>query len=775
MKRLGFPVMMLVLVVVVGGGVWSYFYSPFSVRIRRLAQVSYTTSGPRQVRAKETLKWMGPKAIPALVKLLKHPNSRVRRAATKTFTWLQTQDFIVVQSLGTLLKDPDWRVRRFAARALGKRRWRASPVLPALVQALKHEKEWLVRRDIVDAIRQMGLFAYKATPTLIRFAQDKDHSVRTAALNALTHVQALPAQTVPVFIQALQDRQWQVRERAALELKQMGTKAAPAFSALAHAAHDSNIRVRKASLQALRAIGSNVLEPMLRSSNPWQKINAAKALEVLGVEATSSISTLLEVAEDPHANIRMAALSALRHMGPQGLSAFLSLLKHPKPAMRAVVASELHQLSALAVVAAPALYRMLQDGDQQVRWSAAQAIARLPSILPTLRALLSHKDIWYRQKSVHTLSLLGERAVLILLEALSNTDALVRSKAAEALGRIHLSSSTVAYRQKLPPSLLKRGFKALILRDLALALNDKDARVKQAAVAALMKQGFDGQKHVWAFLSRCNEEQLLLALSAAPIFPTLNPKETDELLLRLRRALGSKKESNRIRSARILGKLGPKAGLATILLNQLLEDPRKRVRMASIIALSQIGSQARIAIRSLVRVVHTHSREERLAALEALVKLSSYSKRAIHALKNLLHNRSLSLRILGMQSLAQMGEKALPALPELLQALSDRRLRSYAASALSEIGEKAVPALVPVLRHQNQWVRWVVIEILASFGKKAIEAVPALRKAMQDPISAVQIAAVRALSQIVPEGAQKASANVPKKSPASRPVTRPTP
>lgn len=79
-----------------------------------------------------------------------------------------------------------------------------------------------------------------------------------------------------------------------------------------------------------------------------------------------------------------------------------------------------------------------------------------------------------------------------------------------------------------------------------------------------------------------------------------------------------------------------------------------------------------------------------------------------------------------------------------------------AGRVLLAIGDASVPALIAALDHSNSRVRLSAIEVLADFGPKAMDAVPALIKMSRTGSPEQQNTAIRAMIKILyPEGFQK--------------------
>ena len=125
----------------------------------------------------------------------------------------------------------------------------------------------------------------------------------------------------------------------------------------------------------------------------------------------------------------------------------------------------------------------------------------------------------------------------------------------------------------------------------------------------------------------------------------------------------------------------------------------------------------------------------------------------VRALSSLLHDSDLDIRRVAACQLGDLGPAAAPAVPDLIQALSDEReVRGCAASALSKIGPAAAPAVPELTKMLNgDWVgnRVSAAEALGNIGPDASSAVPTLITALlTDKEAMVRIRAARALGQI---------------------------
>jgi hypothetical protein len=133
---------------------------------------------------------------------------------------------------------------------------------------------------------------------------------------------------------------------------------------------------------------------------------------------------------------------------------------------------------------------------------------------------------------------------------------------------------------------------------------------------------------------------------------------------------------------------------------------------------------------------------------------------AVGPLVGALKNPRPSVRLIAVNSLAKLQAGASPAIPALLEALSDDTVavRSAAAATLLQIPEYAVPRLIDQLAQPDVlgMETSAVIAALANFGEHARPAVPALLRLKQErPVFEPEVR--NALRSIAPELVQEGS------------------
>jgi HEAT repeat protein len=379
----------------------------------------------------------------------------------------------LLQWLCQRLRDPAGDVRSGVAEALGRIGEAVAQypeVLSALVQAVLHDTDELVRAQATESFRRMGAAAAQ-------------HSEVLSAL-----VQA-----------ALYDEDWFVRSGAARALERMGAAATQhpeVLSALEAALHDENPHVRSHAADALRQMGVATVQhpampPALVQGASHDKdacvpSEAADTLKQVGAAAAQHPEVLLALVQalhDEEGGVRRGAARALGQMGG-------AATRHPE--------------------VLPALVQALYDEDGGVRSETAEALGRMreaitqhPNVLSTLVQVALHDtDGGVRSEVAEALGWMGAaatqhpRVLLALVRiALHDTDGGVRSRAAEALGQI---GEAAARHPEVLPALVQ-------------AMHDEDGDVRSRAAEALgqmMAQGVRVFRRRWGKVEGKRVEEL---------------------------------------------------------------------------------------------------------------------------------------------------------------------------------------------------------------------------------------------------------------------------
>lgn len=279
---------------------------------------------------------------------------------------------------------------------------------------------------------------------------------------------AASSRPVAAWTAELRDKSGAVRAQAALALAELGPAAREAGEALTAALRDPAPDVRCAAVAALGAIvpdGKAAVEGLARSltDEDWfVRLSAAQALQNFGPKAAAAAPALIQ-ATKPNDFVKDfrpvrcgAAMIALSRIDPTAkeLEAACRMIvgklledeRQGSFGARATGARLLGECGAAALPSVPALVKLLQYPDGDVRVASAAALLRI--------APEPH----------------GDAAFAVLSDALRHADLLIRRRAAEALGGLGPKSSR-------------------LLPALRTAVQDPEPEVRQAAQEAIRRIG----------------------------------------------------------------------------------------------------------------------------------------------------------------------------------------------------------------------------------------------------------------------------------------------
>ena len=199
----------------------------------------------------EALGNFGPAAKPAVSELLKMLNNddEITRVNAAVALWKIDRHPKAVPALLELLRQGNSSQAYAAAVALGDMGQEAKTIAPALIEAL-HSPSADVRRAASRSLGQLGNAAFPAL-TKAKALQDPDAQARRMVIEALSW---MGPDAVPALIFAMKDASPAVRRSAARALGNLGSEAKPARSALEAAASDPQADVRAAAAKALQRI-----------------------------------------------------------------------------------------------------------------------------------------------------------------------------------------------------------------------------------------------------------------------------------------------------------------------------------------------------------------------------------------------------------------------------------------------------------------------------------------------------------------------------------------
>ncbi len=240
-------------------------------------------------------------------------------------------------------------------------------------------------------------------------------------------------------------------EKAAQALKHLGSVAEPALPELVEALRYDEESVATAVGQALIAIGPSAISPLkaeLNDANLFVRRRAAQILGQFGAAARSAAPALVLMLYDSEYQVHAAAEMTLIQIGEGSIAPLSARLQTEDEQGRRLVLGVLSKLGAPAV---PIIVKTLQkDPSSYVRVSAAESLrepgAATPEAVQGLIAGLRDLDEGVRVAAVSTLGQLGDRAksAAPAVEKLfrSDSDALVRQRAGDALGQLNAEKTS---------------------------------------------------------------------------------------------------------------------------------------------------------------------------------------------------------------------------------------------------------------------------------------------------------------------------------------------
>ena len=356
--------------------------------------------------------------IAALTKLLRDANSEVRVKAAEDLGALGSQGVTAVPELVDRLENdkvPD--VRIVAANALGAIYFqdKGGPPDPkairALIRAMQHDKDTVVRWKCCIVFRVIGPSAKEAAPALLELMKQKDDvQLRELACDSLGALASPDTkQIVPGLLELYKaegDDSWKVKGTCLAVLGKIGEK------------HEIVIPV--------------LIDALKHSKKMHFRVGAARGVEFLGARAKAAVPALVDaldiskISDEEKASMtRHFVLRALGSMGPEAKAAI--------PAIRKIAETDNSRLSNR---------RLAKEVLNLVSVKAQDQAAENKML--TLRKLLKDTDSEVRVKAAEDLGTFGSQAVTAvpdLVERLENDKVSdVRIVAANALGAIYFQA-----------------------------------------------------------------------------------------------------------------------------------------------------------------------------------------------------------------------------------------------------------------------------------------------------------------------------------------------
>ena len=370
---------------------------------------------------------IGRPAVELLTRALEAPNPRVRRGAALALGQIRPLAPSTPQKLTVGLADPDPEVRTAFLIAIGQLGPRAAGSVPA-VRALLHDRspelrgraievlfqsaprddrllddladllgdpDARVQRRAIDAIRALGPPGRKALPIVILHLQSEDPDVRFAAAQMVESHGPAATEAIPALTRLLNDPASKIRTIAATTLGRFGKASQPAFPSLAMLLGDEDVAVREAAAAILGSLELDAetvrpaLARALRDEKAEVRRAAARAIPRLGPRGAILIPDIILMAarkENQRSVDRL--LRPFERTGPdvRSLPELIKQVEHEQVAVRLLAIKFLGLAGRNASEALPALERIREDPNAEVRQQAKAACEQIKNDAKAARA-----------------------------------------------------------------------------------------------------------------------------------------------------------------------------------------------------------------------------------------------------------------------------------------------------------------------------------------------------------------------------------------------------
>ncbi|MDB6170553.1 MAG: putative lyase, partial [Verrucomicrobia bacterium] len=180
---------------------------------------------------------------------------------------------------------------------------------------------------------------------------------------------------------------------------------------------------------------------------------------------------------------------------------------------------------------------------------------------------------------------------------------------------------------------------------------------------------------------------------------------------------------------------------------KFIEEGPEEVRFAAIRATGGIGRAAAAALPGLYATMKTPNPELRIQALQALGHVEPDDDKLLPIVLKALTDGG-GVRRVAVVSLRRFGDKALPAVPALVEMLAREGDRASALTTLRGITIHDIEMLTSKLEDKTPAVRSFACEALGKLGPEAGAALPALQLRAQYEGEPVRGVALKAIQQI---------------------------
>lgn len=294
--------------------------------------------------AEHVLVMLGSAAVPALQDVFVSAPPGSRESVLRTVGRLQV--LAAAPMLTAALQDEDATIRAEAVWGLGRLGAAAIPSLPHITERVADVSP-RVRRAVAVALGMVARPSPEAAQALVTLLGDDDGVVRVAAARALGDIRSTDPEVLQLLDEALAGDDPALQLASARAVGQLASPTSATASSLAAALASSDSILADEAGWAMSRLGDPAVEPLLAMASDRRKRVRGRAEAVLDVMGESAVDELARVLGGTDRKKRLAALGALKRMGPTAKGAIQALeaaAKDRDRRVRRLVAEVLREL-----------------------------------------------------------------------------------------------------------------------------------------------------------------------------------------------------------------------------------------------------------------------------------------------------------------------------------------------------------------------------------------------------------------------------------------------
>jgi HEAT repeat protein len=568
-------------------------------------------------------------AIPSLLKLLNDPKAGVRQSAIwaigsigGSLEAISSSNSLLLSITG-LLSDPTFsRVRLAATQTLGRLDPSEKSVM--LLKLQLNDSNLHVRQSAAQALGEMGSFGQSAIPSLIStLKKDPRLHVRAAAAQALGKLGGSPQQTIPALIKGLKDDYSEVRYESAIALGNFGESAQSAIPDLViflkQPGGNKFSTDEILSLQDLLT-PEEADESSISSDLSWSSLIGPRTVNAasfaLGKIGKPAIPALLSILQEPNRQFQILAIRTLGEIKGLPASTAPSLVPFLKESLEAEAV--ITTLGSMGKPIIPLMVAIFQQEPidpfpgpiDQTKPNQQPINQQGNPITPQDRqreyGIISMEQIIQESNAAAVIAKVAASDLNVIRPLMLHQDARVREGAAQALGKVPESNSTLT---------------SEVLSMLTILLKDPELDVRWQATQSLRWMKDKAAPAIPALLPLLKDSPKGLDLPGAAYALSHIGEHSIPFLIPLLKDqdLHLRTIAKKTLMYMPLAETSAAAGIPDLL--RLLKDRDPTVRSSAAEIIGSIGEPAKAAIPSLLPLLKDRDPSVRSTAAEALKNL----------------------------------------------------------------------------------------------------------------------------------------------------------